>query len=235
MIDTDCQIEFVQMLGRKRIQDENDTFKLFIPQKSRSYFSALLKLRVEPALKFLDTHHSASELLRFIYNKDERQIILKYYAEYKGNLVCNPAGKFKLGIEKRFYERMIDEMKNDPWAFAKEQMSWLYITERFSEEMSLTYQNQKKHIFEILDFFKKNEGEKMGKPEQEKFRVLLAEELEARGISIVKNGRIPGKNAINNFLESEGIGYRIQSNKTSKKGDETIWTIERREGDVLLS
>lgn len=234
VLDTDCQTEFLQMLGRKRIQDESDTFKLFIPQRSRSYFSALLKLRVEPTLKFLNTDYSASELLRFIYNKDERQIILKYYAEYKGNLVCNPAGKFKLAIEKRFYERMIDEMKNDKWAFAKEQMSWLHIEQNFSEEISITCQNHKKHICEISTLFKKYENKKMGKSEQEKFRKLLAEELKINGIFIVKNGRIPGKNAINNFLESEGIGYHIESNKISKKGEETMWTIKRRADNVLL-
>ena len=138
-------------------------------------------------------------------------------------------------MEKGFYERMIGEMKNDPWAFAKEQMNWLHMGEDFSEEMSITYQNYKRHIREISDFIKKCEGVKIGKSEQEKFRELFTKELEIRGIFIVKKGRIPGKNAINNFLERGGIEYRIRSNKTSKKGEETIWTIERRECDVLLS
>lgn len=235
VIDTDCKTEFLQMLGRKRILDGDDKFRLFIPQKSSSYFSGLLKLRVEPALDFLKSEHSTSELLRYIHDKEIWKLISNFYTEYRGGLLYNPAGKFKLEMEKGFYERMIGEMKNDPWAFAKEQMNWLHMGEDFSEEMSITYQNYKRHIREISDFIKKCEGVKIGKSEQEKFRELFTKELEIRGIFIVKKGRIPGKNAINNFLERGGIEYRIRSNKTSKKGEETIWTIERRECDVLLS
>lgn len=233
VIDTDCKTEFLQMFGRKRILDGDDKFRLFIPQKTSSYFSGLLKLRVEPALDFLNSEHTTSELLRLIHNKDEWKMISNFYTEYRGKLVCNPAGKFKLETEKRFYERMLDEMKNDPWAFAKIQMSWLHIEEKFSEEISITYQNYKRYICEISTFFAKYEGVKMGKSEREKFRELLDKELQVRGISIVKNGRMPGKSAINNFLESEGIKYWIRSNKISKKGEKTFWIIEGRECDVL--
>lgn len=236
VIDTDCKTEFLQMFGRKRILDKNDKFRLFIPQKSSSYFSGLLKLRVEPALNFLKSEHTTSELLRYIHDKEMWKMISNFYTEYRGKLVCNPAGKFKLETEKRFYERMLDEMKNDLWAFAKEQMNWLHMGEDFSEEMSITYQNYKRYICEISDFIKKYEGVKVGKSEQEKFRELLAKKLEMRGISIVKKGRTPGKSVINSFLESEGIEYRIRSNKISKKGEETFWIIERRaETENVLS
>ena len=233
VIDTDCKTEFLQMLGRKRILDGDDKFSLFIPQKSSSYFSGLLKLRVDPALDFLKSEHTTSELLRYIHDKEIWKLISNFYTEYQGKLLYNPAGKFKLEMEKGFYERMIGEMKNDPWAFAKEQMNWLHMGEDFSEEMSITYQNYKRYICEISDFIKKYEGVKISKSEQEEFRELLANELEIRGIFIVKKGRIPGKNAINNFLESEEIRYRIRSNKISKKGEETFWIIERRAENVL--
>ena len=226
VIVTDCRTEFLQMLGRKRILDKNDKFRLFIPQKSSSYFSGLLKLRVEPALNFLKNEHTTSELLRYIHDKEMWKMISNFYTEYQGKLLYNPAGKFKLEMEKEFYERMISEMKNDPWAFAKIQMSWLHIEEKFSEEISITYQNYKRYICEISDFIEKYEGKDMGQFEQKKFRESFAGELETRMISIVKNGRIPGKSAINNFLEREGIEYRIRSNKISKKGQETFWLIE---------
>lgn len=233
VIDTECKTEFLQMFGRKRIQDENDTFRLFIPKKSKSYFSCLLKMRVEQSLDFLNKSYSTPELLRLLHDKDALRMILNFYTEYKGMLMCNPAGKFKLEMEKNFFEQMIEMMKIDPWAFAKEQMNWLHIAEEFSEENSITVQNYKRSISEIFDFIKEYAGEKLNKNDQTRFRELFAKKLKFNGIVIGKNGRIPGKNAINKFLENNSISYCIKANKISKKGEETIWIIERRDDHVL--
>lgn len=229
VIDTDSRTEFLQMYGRKRILSESDTFKLFIPQKSASYFSCLLKLRVEPSLNFLNKRFPTYELLRLLQDKDSLQISLRFYAEYEKELVCNPAGKFKLKMEKQFLENMVEKMKDDPWAFAKVQMEWLKMEDEFSEDLSISVENYKNDLLEISNFVRNYEGVRLGKNEQEKFRKSFMNELSIRDIFIGKNGRIPGKSAINKFFENQKIPYNIKANKISKKGEETVWIIERRE------
>lgn len=147
----DCEIEdtFIQMLGRKRVENENvDLFlvnrelKDIIRRSKRydelgevckKYLASINNLCrntfdyiLENENKFAVKCHSRI-LEELIHKRDER--IQRLFYAHNGMLKYNPLSFRRVEYLERYYSELIEEMKNDRYALARRQLGWLGLKE----------------------------------------------------------------------------------------------------------
>lgn len=152
VIDTISRVEFLQMLGRKRIQGD-DSLKLYIPKKSRRYFTGYYNLSVLKSLDFVNIGKTSEDLIKECFaNSTVYEMARRFYIVRDGTLVLNPAGAYKLSLMAKFLCDMQEAMQEDEWAFIKEQLKWLDMQEDFSEENLLPDVRKEKVYAEVNEY-----------------------------------------------------------------------------------
>lgn len=229
VIDTISKTEFLQMLGRKRLESGEEV-RLYIPKKNVRYFSGYYSLGIK---KMLDLMRENLNLVKKMLESVEvYETVRKFYVYRNGQLKRNEAGKYKLEKIAEFLIEMCEKMKSDDWAFVKEQLSWINMDETFSEENDLRKFDEAQVFSEIQVLLKNVEGKWLDKEQQDVFRKQVGEFLHDLNYEM-KNSRVPGKKIIGEFLKQNFPEYDILAKKSSKKGEKTCWQIRRIENGVV--
>ena len=232
VIDTISRVEFLQMLGRKRIQGD-DSVKLYIPKKSRKYFSGYYNLSVLKSLEFVNTGKTSEDLMKECFaDSTVYEVARRFYIVRNGTLTVNPAGVYKLKLIEKFLLDMQVAMQIDEWAFIKEQLKWLDMQEDFSEKNMLPDFSKEKVYETVNELLKSSVGEWMDKDRQDMFRKKLGELVCRIGLYEKRGNRIPGKQVIEKILRTEFPCYELEVKKASRKGEVSLWRIVVKK-DVL--
>lgn len=232
VIDTISRVEFLQMLGRKRIQGD-DVLKLYIPKKSRRYFVGYYNLSVLKSLNLIDAGKTSKDLMKECFEDPTvYEITRRFYIVRDGTLVLNPAGAYKVSLMAKFLRNMQAAMQIDEWAFVKEQLRWLNMQEDFSEENLLPDYRKEKVYAEVNKYLKRSAGAWMDKEKQNDFRKELGKLLCQMGLYAKRGNRVPGKQVIENTIEAKFPDYKLEVKKASRKGEISLWRIVVKK-DVL--
>ena len=228
VIDTISETEFIQMLGRKRFQREDECIRLYIPRKSARYFSGHLQMNIKKSLEILEGGVVGDGMVsRMLEDPQVYGIIRRFCIFQAGKLQINEAGIYKLQCTARFLQRMQEAMKEDEWAFIKEQLRWIGLEDQFSEENSLTEEKKNETLREGERIFVEITDQWMDKARQKAFRERVKILMEKTDGYQKKGGRIPGKSVIEEFMRRHYPEYRLKVKKSSRKGEETLWMIKR--------
>lgn len=232
VIDTISRVEFLQMLGRKRIQGD-DSIKLYIPKKSRRYFAGYYNLSVLKSLDLVNAGKTSKELVKECFaNSTVYEMARRLYIVKDGTLVLNPAGAYKLSLMAKFLCDMQEAMQEDEWAFIKEQLKWLDLQEDFSEKNMLPDVKKEKVYAEVNEYLKKSTAVWMDKERKNEFRQELGKLLCQAGLYEKRGNRAPGKQVIEKIIKAEFPRYDLEVKKASRKGEISLWRIVVKK-DVL--
>lgn len=227
VIETISKTEFLQMLGRKRIMNNREVVNLYIPIRSAAYFSSLLKLHLEPTCEVLNCKEG--RLLELLMRDNNTyEIVKKFCCVVQGKLTINPVAKRSVENQQHFVKRMLACLKEDPWAFIKEQLSWIGEEQTFCIQNSLTFQSEERQKLEIQDILASYQGRNLDKEEQERFCIKINNALAKMKKIYGKKGRIPKKNQLNKIFMDLSIPFFVDSICGKKKGEITFWIIRRR-------
>lgn len=144
VIMADSEVEFLQMLGRKRLNEQNGSINLFLFSEPKSKYE-------NRSTYYSDLHNKLTKYQKLSYKKvidlllvEEFNIddIRNYYVEECEN---NPGYKRSdlsleaIRLRYIFWADMNEKLKQDNNAFIKEQFTWLNIPFPETEEELLSY------------------------------------------------------------------------------------------------
>ena len=232
VIDTISRVEFLQMLGRKRILGD-EAVKLFIPKKSRKYFTGYYNLSILKSWELVNKGKTSEDLMKECFaDPTVYEIVRRFYIVQNGTLTLNPAGAHKLGLLEKFLRDMQKAIQADEWAFVKEQLKWLDMKEDFSEKNLLPDVRKEKVYAEVNEYLKKSAAVWMDKERQNEFRQELGKLLCQAGLYEKRGNRAPGKQVIEKIIKAEFPRYDLEVKKASRKGEISLWRIVVKK-DVL--
>lgn len=230
VIDTISRTEFIQMLGRKRSLDLNDTVSLYIPKKSKKTFQGYLTPEMKETYDLLERDFSSKELMTRVLCDDKFYAkIRRFFALENGQLIKNPLAIEYYNRQRKLVDKMITEFASDEFAFIKEQLSWIDMEDTFGEENLYTFQQQEEAISHIRDKLAELVGCELCQSEQEELRTFITEKTNDSRIRTQKGKRLLGKKAINELLQEYNLPFQIEGIYGKRKGEETFWVVKRRE------
>ena len=136
------QIDFIQMLGRRRVNIENaDTVNLYIHMRDSRSFRTLLNIYNDKIENLRLCRENPNEFGRK-YDNDLKSIAelneLFYRDRDAGKWTVNPIGEWRVREDKRFVEDMIQQFHDeDRFAFVRKQLSWIGLEETFDQNRLL--------------------------------------------------------------------------------------------------
>lgn len=241
VIDTISEVEFVQMVGRKRLK-EGEKITIYIPKKTKMFFIGYDNLHFAKILKVLESNIQRRTFVQEVLDDSEMYDIVRRFFIYSSKkqdvgedaeegMVLNNAGLYKVRRLNAFVKRMEEELQTDKYAFVKTQLQWLGVDESFDRENDLTLENRKIILDELINYLIQLEGEELDKNLQAEFRRKITEFMHNNEYEF-KAGRVAGKSAINEFFKMMQINYVVDVRKAAKKGDVTKWFIRRKSDGV---
>lgn len=229
LIDSISKTEFLQMLGRKRLMNDKDGFTLYIPQKSVRTFQGYFSPDVQDIYSFLNADVSTDQICRKLKDKDIYEKAMRFCIWEKGKFEKNPLAVEYYCRKRMFVEKMLEKMKDDEWAFVKEQLSWLGGEYTFNPEFSLEYKSQKRTLEMIHSQLQELNERWLERNEQRKLREWITQLLIQEKIVPANGSRVMGKKALNEFCRIHNLPFVIKSVGGKHKGEETIWIVRRKE------
>lgn len=143
VIITTNEIEFLQMLGRKRNPDKNTNLflctgnKSYFSYKKHTYYELYSMLKDYKVIQNKDILHFLNE--RYV----QTETLINYYLQMKKKdryyIYANPLAFEEIHNRYIFNFEMKSKMENDKYAFVKKQFDWLGIPYPESEEGFLVY------------------------------------------------------------------------------------------------
>ena len=230
LIDTISKTEFLQMLGRKRRVNADDQFTLYLPQKSIRIFQGYLTPEMQEIYKLLTIEIQTGEICRRVIKERKFCDLISRFFIWEGGLfIKNPLAVKYYEKQKEFVERMQIEMKEDQWAFIKEQLSWLGREKEFNSENLLEHHVQCDILEQIYKILNQLKGINLSRAEQEKLRLKLSKLLSTGGILPNQSARLVGKRKINELCLQYKIPFIIEAISGKHKGEETVWIVKESE------
>lgn len=237
VLDTISETEFIQMLGRKRLK-ENEKITLYIPKKNKMFFVGYGNLHFLKIKKILGSNLRRRTLVQEVLDSPEMYEIMRrfflclpkkewYEQEEKERLIINKAGKHKVDILYAFVKNMESAMEEDEYAFVKEQLSWIGEEDSFSLDNDLIFNDRRKVVNDLSMYLDSLQNMEMNKEQQELFRKKMTSYMRLLGREL-KSGRIVGKRIISKFLDECEIPYAIEVQKATKKGTVSKWSVRRK-------
>lgn len=241
VLDTISETEFIQMLGRKRLK-ENEKITLYIPKKTRMFFVGYGNLHFLKIKRILCSNLRRRTLVQEVLDSPDMYEIIRrfflylpkkewYEQEEKERLILNRAGKYKVDILYVFVKRMQSAMEEDEYAFVKEQLSWIGEADSFSLDNDLIFTDRRKGVNDLSMYLDSLQNMEMNKEQQELFRKKMTSYMRLLGREL-KSGRIAGKSIISKFFDECEIPYAIEVQKATKKGTVSKWIVRRKEYGV---
>lgn len=126
---------FIQELGRLRlnIKDAHE-INLYIRCCYKKTFSTMLK-KCEDKKELIDLFKEDISKFKARFNNDYKKLPEDiFYLNTKNEWTINKLGVTRMELDRKHYQNMVDMMKMDKFAFIKEQLSWLGLEDKFSED-----------------------------------------------------------------------------------------------------
>lgn len=231
VIDTISKTEFIQMMGRKRVEPR-EVITVYIPQKNQKYFSGYYWLGIKKIQDLLEENGDGNNRLiqKILEDAEIYDIARRFYIYSDGKLKLNSSGKYKVELVANFLDKMQKALKCDALAFVKEQISWIENEAVISEITDLTFVEREAYLKRLQAWLKEQEGKWLNMEEQLEFRKQLTLYMEKIGNKPMKN--TVGKCLISRFLTDWCPKYEIVVHKSCKKGERSLWMLRRREHGV---
>lgn len=230
VLETTSETEFIQMLGRRRFAEGDQTkLNIFIPKLSKGYFGTLLRRKIYPALELLklEQHQIIAEAFK---DEDVYKICKSLFDYVNGKFILNEMGKNQLIEKEKFYKQMEDALAKDPNAFVKLQLCWLGKEEEMENVVFCRVLKQQKNMEALKMLLKQNVEQMLGKDDQKVFREKMKDYLQVLlPEKFVHKSRVPGLSTMNEAFRLLEIDYYIVSISGKKKGEETQWMITKKE------
>lgn len=151
VILTSDKTEFLQMLGRKRIEDSEE-INLYLCARNIYYFNGKLRQTNNQisALSYLNQNGSCAFLNRYFYNPE----IVKglFYFDRYNNAHINKLCELKLKSQKIFYKNIIEKISSNKEAFILEQLSWVNLENTYNDALWVDYINPDEKIADFINF-----------------------------------------------------------------------------------
>ncbi|WP_055669429.1 DEAD/DEAH box helicase family protein [Desnuesiella massiliensis] len=160
VIFTHDKVELLQMLGRKRITND-EKVNLYICARNSSYFNKKLHIinsKIEAICCFKNNFSLFKE--KYYYNADINHHELAkqlFYYDEKFGIQLNELAEKKLYKDKIFIERMLNAFNSGiKESFIIEQLSWISLQKTYKIESWLSYIDTNKSIATFLKFLDDN-------------------------------------------------------------------------------
>lgn len=173
VIFTHDKTEFIQMLGRKRILDDQKV-NLFICSRDSAYFNRKL-YTVNSKIEAICCYKDNSSLFidKYFFGDDiykhelARQL---FYRDDQLGLQLNYLAEKKLYKDKIFLQKMVGKLNSgDKEAFIKEQLSWLGLQKTYKSESWVSYVDSDKCKASFINFLEQNSDINMSSEDFFKF------------------------------------------------------------------
>lgn len=167
--------EFLQMLGRKRITDD-EKINLYLYRGKIEEINAKLSI-VKKQYGFINEFKSNSVLfLNKNFTNSDIYKGLFYFNKYQ-KLCLNELAEKKLYNNKYFYKKIIDSLSGgDKEAFILEQLSWIGLKETYDPSLYINYVDPDKNKANFINFLDKYCGISLSGDEldsfQKEFKIL---------------------------------------------------------------
>ena len=230
VVETTDPEEFLQMIGRRRLQEGEDVeLNLYIPKLSQKYFSNSLRMRIEPDIEFLNM--SESERLKNIIASPKGYDRAKRFCDIRGlQLIINPIAVDVLEAERQYFKKVEAAMADDEMYFVKEQLRWINAESEFSKVIFTRKLRIKKAHEELERMLLRAENHELDKEQQNTFKEFCAEKLHViLSERFLDKNRTIGKRVIEDCFKEIGLSFVIETVGGKKKGEGTKWTIRRLE------
>ena len=231
--------QFIQMLGRKRIY-ENEKVNLYLDPKNKKHFEDLLhsvrrmKMRYDTVTQY-GRYHSLEDLSHdmidnYVVGKIDISV---FFTGYRYQMVCNELCAEELNYLTEEYSKIIDDFDRiGPDAFLLKQLSWLGLEKKFDEGERIENQTRLsilRSLGEKIEAKKTEQDERetnMLKQEKITFlRALIPEVKKVSGdVVYATNDTTFSDKQFNRFCDDMGLSYRIET----IKGNPTEYRIETR-------
>ena len=149
---------FLQMLGRKRIIQNQEKVNLYIQNKTRDMINGKKHILDEKRKAIHMFENSKYDFFNEYYNSSVQsfEIIHGLFYFVKDNCCYNPLGRSKIEMDSYFLSNMMGEIVIDPYADVKKQLSWLGLENTFDEKNWLNYSGRQESQKKLNDFFAQN-------------------------------------------------------------------------------
>lgn len=219
------KVDFIQMLGRKRIDIEYpQRINLFIMKRSIKSFTTMLYTKYYKDQKEVELYKNDINGFNRKYDKSIGKMRDYEYLFYKGksgNWELNKMGYLMLFKNIEFCERMKNEFyKSGKNAFIKEQLKWIKI--KYNKSNWLDEIMNDKKIDEIEEYLESIVGKRLYKKEQEELieKVRLTD----------PRGRTKRRHSVyNESFKEDKLPFIIisKSTKDKERKNITYWVVER--------
>lgn len=225
VLETTDQTEFLQMLGRRRVEfNEDVVMKIYIPRYSAKWFGTLLHAQIYPTIKMMNMpiYKLQENILK---NKDIYAFCQRFIDSSGNNWVLNEIAYSEINFKKRFFEKIYDQLLENENAFVETQIGWL--GESDIEVTFLTDEKRRNTRDELQKFLESVKTIEINQDAQNEFRQKMTEFLQILNPDEVSHkGRIMGISTINKFLEKLDFPERIISISGKRKGEKSKWKIQ---------
>ncbi len=227
-------VEFIQMLGRIRVIEENQKVSLFIHARTSNYFQHLRDFKIQnnlDCIEFLEKYSNISHILEDEFIPGNT---FQYkYKNYKNFLCLNNNSSIELNKLTAFrfrelytlYNNICNKIKKDKYGFIKQQLQWLGLENTFSEE-NFYYVKMQKRYPEIIQKGLEEETKRIKNKMSKSECMEILEKIQER-INNFSNKIIKGKLSIKKFnfmCKNYNISYCIaQRSERINKERKTIY------------
>jgi hypothetical protein len=135
---------FVQMLGRKRIViTDAQEINLYISMRYPKSFMGLLKSydAKQKGIDLLFLEGDNKNQFNKKYDNNFKKLVLLgdvvYKSHFTNEFKYNPVGGTRLFKDRSFANEMIEQFKYDDYAYVKEQLKWLELSDTFDKENTI--------------------------------------------------------------------------------------------------
>lgn len=110
--------DFLQMLGRRRFENDQEEVNLYIRQPTIQNLNSLLaqlnrqKLYIEKFENYSKYSDYMTSMMSNMFSNCDKSINNLFYINYRRNLVVNKLAKIKINYMIEFYQEIIDNYKN---------------------------------------------------------------------------------------------------------------------------
>lgn len=212
---------FIQELGRLRlnIKDAHE-INLYIRCCYKKTFSTMLK-KCEDKQDLIDLYNEDINKFEVRFNNDYKNKKLPediFYLNKKKEWTINKLGVARMELDRKHYQKMVDMMELDEFAFIKEQLSWLGLEDTFNEANLIEDVVEDSSVSGLESKLDELFGN-VYLTKNDRTPIIEAIGLIDGNHSNIKEGRIVYFNSLtslNDYLEKSNSTYRIKQFETSK-------------------
>ncbi|EQK42928.1 DEAD/DEAH box helicase family protein [[Clostridium] bifermentans ATCC 638] len=224
VIMTYDNVSFIQMLGRLRVDIENaPRLNLFIPLFNRSNFNPLITKIYEPRIEMIKLFEKERTEFNRIYDRSDK-LPSSIFIKINGAVDINILGRVRLDNDYEFVKNIDGKLKNDEFAYIKQQLKWIGLENEFNKENLIEHVVDKKVKIELGEFLETacNDDARFSKDILKNTMLNIINKDNNLMVKFNKldggNKRDKGMKKINELLISENYDYIVGSKRETING-----------------